>query len=68
MVTLTRREREVLRRRFALGGGEPASLVELGEYLGGMDAKSVSTLEARALSKLRHPSTAHRLTAHEDAA
>jgi hypothetical protein len=48
-------------------GCRAASLAELGKNLGGMDTKLIATFEARALSKLRHPSTARRLMAQVEA-
>jgi RNA polymerase sigma factor (sigma-70 family) len=49
------RERDVLERRFGLAGGQPATLQELGDEHG-VTRERIRQIEAKALSKLRHPS------------
>src|SRR5713101_7908878 len=49
------REREILRLRFGLDRGEPRTLEEVGEYFN-LTRERIRQIEARAMSKLRHPS------------
>ena len=49
------REREVLRLRYGLDRGEPRTLEEVGELFG-LTRERIRQIEARAMSKLRHPS------------
>jgi RNA polymerase sigma factor (sigma-70 family) len=49
------RERDVLRLRYGLDRGEPRTLEEVGEAFG-LTRERIRQIEARALSKLRHPS------------
>ncbi len=53
---LDEREREILRRRFGLDRGEPRTLEEVGEYFD-LTRERIRQIEARAMSKLRHPSS-----------
>jgi RNA polymerase primary sigma factor len=55
--TLTERERELLRMRFGLDGGQPKTLSEVGDAFG-VTRERVRQIEAKVLSKLRHPSRA----------
>ena len=48
------REREILRLRFGLDRGEPRTLNEVGVYFG-LTRERIRQIEARAMSKLRHP-------------
>jgi RNA polymerase sigma factor (sigma-70 family) len=57
LATLTERERLVLSRRFGLEDGHVQDLVQIGETLG-VSHERVRQIEAKALSKLRHPSRA----------
>jgi RNA polymerase sigma factor (sigma-70 family) len=50
------REREILRLRFGLDCGEPRTLEEVGEYFN-LTRERIRQIEARAMSKLRHPSS-----------
>jgi RNA polymerase sigma factor (sigma-70 family) len=56
LVVLDERERGILRLRFGLDGGEPRTLDQLAQYLG-LTRERIRQIEARAMSKLRHPST-----------
>jgi RNA polymerase sigma factor (sigma-70 family) len=49
------REREILRLRFGLDRGEPRTLEEVGAYFH-LTRERIRQIEARAMSKLRHPS------------
>jgi RNA polymerase primary sigma factor len=60
--TLDEREREVLVRRFGLGGGAPATLEEAGAAMG-LTRERARQIETRALAKLRHPALRMRLAA-----
>ncbi len=53
--TLDVREREVLRLRYGLDRGEPRTLEEVGQAFG-LTRERIRQIEARAMSKLRHPS------------
>ena len=52
---LDEREREILRLRFGLDRGEPRTLEEVGEHFN-LTRERIRQIEARAMSKLRHPS------------
>ena len=60
--TLNAREREVLVRRFGLGGGAPATLEEVGAAMG-LTRLRVRHISTKALDKLRHPALRMRLPA-----
>ena len=60
--TLNEREREVLVRRFGLGGGAPATLEEVGAAMG-LTRDRARQIETKALDKLRHPALRMRLAA-----
>ena len=49
-------EREVLRLRYGLDRGEPRTLDEVGDHFR-LTRERIRQIEARAMSKLRHPST-----------
>ena len=56
MEGLNDREREILRLRFGLDRGEPRTLEEVGEHFN-LTRERIRQIEARAMSKLRHPSS-----------
>ena len=53
---LNERERHVLNLRFGLDRGEPRTLTEVGERFN-LTRERIRQIEARAMSKLRHPSS-----------
>jgi RNA polymerase sigma factor (sigma-70 family) len=53
---LSRREREILELRFGLDRGEPRTLEEVGEHFN-LTRERIRQIEARAMSKLRHPTS-----------
>ena len=53
---LDSREQAVLRLRFGLDRGEPRTLQDVGTHFG-LTRERIRQIEAKALSKLRHPST-----------
>jgi RNA polymerase sigma factor (sigma-70 family) len=53
---LDAREREIVRLRFGLDRGEPRTLEEVGHYFH-LTRERIRQIEARAISKLRHPSS-----------
>jgi RNA polymerase sigma factor (sigma-70 family) len=54
LVALDDREREIVRLRFGLDRGEPRTLEEIGLRFG-LTRERIRQIEARAMSKLRHP-------------
>ena len=54
--SLDKREREILSLRFGLDRGEPRTLEEVGEAFK-LTRERIRQIEARAMSKLRHPSS-----------
>jgi RNA polymerase sigma factor (sigma-70 family) len=56
LAPLDDREREILRLRFGLDRGEPRTLEELGKHFH-LTRERIRQIEARAMSKLRHPSS-----------
>ena len=61
--TLSERERTVIRLRFGLADGEPKTLEEIGQ-LCGLTRERIRQIEAKTMSKLRHPSRAAHLREH----
>ena len=57
---LTDREREIVRMRFGLDDGKPATLEDVGKAFG-VTRERVRQIEAKTLAKLRHPLRAQRL-------
>jgi RNA polymerase primary sigma factor len=58
--SLSERERKVLALRFGLITGEPRTLEEVGKEFN-LTRERIRQIEAKALSKLRHPSTPGKL-------
>ena len=56
LAPLDQREREILALRFGLDRGEPRTLEEVGEHFN-LTRERIRQIEARAMSKLRHPSS-----------
>ena len=56
LAPLDKREREILKLRFGLDRGEPRTLEEVGEHFN-LTRERIRQIEARAMSKLRHPSS-----------
>ena len=57
LVALDGREREIIRLRFGLDRGQPRTLDEVGEHFS-LTRERIRQIEARAMSKLRHPTLA----------
>ena len=55
---LNERERLIMILRHGLDRGEPRTLDEVGEYFN-LTRERIRQIEARTISKLRHPSQAH---------
>jgi RNA polymerase sigma factor (sigma-70 family) len=60
LVALNDREREILRLRFGLDRSEPRTLDEVGRCFG-LTRERIRQIEARAMSKLRHPAASGHL-------
>ena len=60
LLTLTKREEEVLALRFGLFGGSCHTLEDVGKRFG-VTRERIRQIEAKALRKLRHPSRAKKL-------
>jgi RNA polymerase sigma factor (sigma-70 family) len=56
LAPLDEREREILKLRFGLERGEPRTLAEVGQHFN-LSSERIRQIEARAMSKLRHPSS-----------
>jgi RNA polymerase sigma factor (sigma-70 family) len=54
LAPLAERERQILRLRFGLDRGEPRTLEEIGQHFQ-LTRERIRQIEARAISKLRHP-------------
>jgi RNA polymerase sigma factor (sigma-70 family) len=55
LAPLDEREREILKLRFGLDRGEARTLEDVGEHFN-LTRERIRQIEARAMSKLRHPS------------
>ncbi|MCZ6661961.1 MAG: sigma-70 family RNA polymerase sigma factor [Actinobacteria bacterium] len=53
---LTDRERTIIEMRYGLGGTDPATLDEVGRHFN-VTRERIRQIEAKALAKMRHPST-----------
>ncbi len=58
LIVLDDREREILRLRFGLDRGQPRTLDEVGAHFH-LTRERIRQIEARAMSKLRHPTLDH---------
>jgi RNA polymerase primary sigma factor len=58
--TLTEREQKVIELRFGMRDGQPKTLEEVGEAFG-VTRERIRQIEAKTLSKLRHPSRSQQL-------
>ena len=65
LATLTPREEKVLRRRFGIGEETEHTLREVGEEFG-LTRERIRQIQAKALTKLRHPSRSKRLDFAEE--
>jgi RNA polymerase primary sigma factor len=63
--SLTSREQEVISLRFGLADGQPRTLEEVGRQMG-VTRERVRQIEAKTLTKLRHPSRAEQLRGYLD--
>lgn len=65
LARLGRREGEILNLRFGLQDGEEKTLEEIGQEFG-VTRERIRQIEAKALRRLRHPSTKHRMAEFAD--
>jgi RNA polymerase primary sigma factor len=65
LATLTPREEKVLRRRFGIGEETGHTLQEVGDEFG-LTRERIRQIQAKALTKLRHPSRSRRLAFMEE--
>jgi RNA polymerase primary sigma factor len=65
LATLTPREEKVLRRRFGIGEETEHTLQEVGEEFG-LTRERIRQIQAKALTKLRHPSRSKRFAFIEE--
>src|SRR3954447_25174340 len=62
LCALHEREREIVRLRYGLAGGEPLTLEQVGVHFG-LTRERIRQIEVKALAKLRHPSQMEQLAA-----
>ena len=62
---LNDREKDVVRMRFGLDGGQPRTLEEVGRHFG-VTRERVRQIEARTMAKLRHPYRSQKLRDYLD--
>ena len=62
---LNDREKDVVRMRFGLDGGQPRTLEEVGRHFG-VTRERVRQIEARTMAKLRHPHRSQKLRDYLD--
>lgn len=67
LMRLTPKQELVLRKRFALEGGEPMTLAQIAAELG-LSVTRVRQIESKALRRLRHPKNSHQLRPYLDEA
>jgi len=60
LATLGEREADIIRLRFGLAGGQPCTLDEIGHAYG-LTRERIRQIEAKTMSKLRHPACSERL-------
>ena len=58
--SLSEREADVIRMRFGLGGIEPQTLEQIGEFFG-LTRERIRQIESKTMAKLRHPSRSDQL-------
>ena len=63
--SLSDREAKVLKLRFALDGGKPQTLEEVGKYFG-VTRERIRQIESKALRRLKHPSRRKKLQDYLD--
>ena len=59
------REKDVVRMRFGLDGTDPLTLEQVGKHFG-VTRERVRQIEARTMSKLKHPNRSERLRSYLD--
>jgi RNA polymerase primary sigma factor len=65
LATLSEREASIVRLRFGFADGQPRTLDEIGQRYG-LTRERIRQLEAKTMSKLRHPSRSRALRAYLD--
>ncbi|KAG2296423.1 hypothetical protein Bca52824_043092 [Brassica carinata] len=65
VLSLSPKERRIIKLRFGIGGGKQRSLSEIGEIYG-LSKERVRQLESRALYKLKQNMNSHGLSAYAD--
>jgi RNA polymerase primary sigma factor len=65
LASLSEREAGIIRLRFGLAGGDPCTLDEIGNVYG-LTRERIRQIEAKTMSKLRHPACSERLRDYLD--